>query len=342
MSRPTIKDVARESGYSITTVSLVLNNKDVSIPESTRAAIWEVVRRLGYRPNQLAVGMITRKTNIVGLIIPDNSNSFFADISKFIEIAAEKRGYNVIYGNSANSPQKDLTYMEAFADRQVDGIIYTKSSPDSMEDDHRVLDFISNNSVPMVTIDRVLTNSEVSAVVLDQFQGGYLAAKHLIELGHRRIGCYTGPSNLENSQERLEGYRYALAEAGIPFVKEYIFEGNFQIGPEEEAFDCLIRQNVTAVFAFNDIMALGLYRIAQKRRFEIPKDLSIIGFDDIWAGLVVQPALTTVRQPIAQMAECAVETLVRQINGKRPSEKKYMFEPQLVTRGSTARITTKE
>lgn len=335
--RTTIKDVAERCGYSIATVSLVLNNKKVSIPQTTRDKVWKAATELGYRPNQLAVSMITKKTNVLGLVIPDNSNIFFADISKAIEVAAHRAGYNLIYGNSDNNPQRDLEYLEMFVDRRVDGIIYAKSTALDFRNNKEVTRFFKERTTPIVAVDRVVEDSSICSVVLDHFRGGYLAANYLLASGHTRIGCFTGPHDLESSQERLAGCKRAFAEAGISFDSSLVYEGNYQAGSEEQALEYFLGKKVTAVFVFNDIMAYGLYREARRRNLSIPKDLSVVGFDDVFFSELIRPALTTVRQPVAEMGECAVETLVRLIREEtKPEQSSYVFTPELIVRDSVA------
>lgn len=341
--KATIKDVAKKSGYSIATVSLVMNNKNVSIPQETRDKILKVADELDYRPNQLAVSMITKKTNVLGLIIPDNSNLFFADLSKAIEIAARHAGYNLIYGNSNNNSNRDIEYMKMFVDRRVDGIIYAKSNTLDRENDKDCIHFIQRSTTPIVAVDRVVENSSVSSIVLDHFQGGYLAARHLLQLGHRRIGCYTGPHNLNSSQERLSGCKFAFSELDIPFDDSLVYEGTYQIGPEHSALAYFLNKGATAIFAFNDIMAYGIYREARRANLSIPKDLSVVGFDDTFFSEIIQPSLTTIRQPIRQMGKCVVETLLKVIQKGADVEKhSYVFKPELISRESTASPSGKE
>lgn len=278
--RATIRDVAKKAGYSISTVSLVLNNKNVSIPQSTRDKVLAAVKALDYRPNQLAVSMVTKKTNVIGLIIPDNSNMFFADLSKAIEVAAHKAGYNLIYGNSSNDSGHDIEYMRMFTDRQVDGIIFAKSASICAEDDIRAMQFIRESKIPFVSVDRELRGNNIRSVLLDNRRGGYLATRHLLELGHRKIGCVTGPLDLMSSHERLEGYRDALDEYGVPYKEELIAEGDFQMAGSEKPVLQLLRQNVTGIFSFNDMMAYSIYQVMARRSLRIPQDISLVGFDD--------------------------------------------------------------
>ena len=339
MGRATIKDVAQRAGCSITTVSFVLNNKEgVSIPDSTRASILNAARALNYRPNQLAVSMVTKRTNVIGLITPDNSNSFFAELSKTIECAAHEAGYSLIYGNSENDASRDLAYIQIFADRQVDGIIFAKSPSLSSEENQQLLDFLQTLSIPVLMVDRRISGNQGYSVSSNNFMGGYLATRHLLELGHRKIGAYTGSRDIISSNERLRGYHAALQEWGVAFQEELLFEGNYQLGREAAALEHFLKHRVSAIFSFNDMMAFGLYQEIQKRQLSIPEDLSIVGFDDVFFGKLVHPTLTTVRQPIDQIGSVAVSMLLDLIAGTLlpPNLQNQVFEPTLVPRKSTA------
>lgn len=339
MKRATITDVARETGYSIATISLVINQKNVSIPDSTKEKVWEAVNRLNYRPNQLAVSMITKKTKVLGLIIPDNSNVFFADLSKSIERAARRAGYSLIYGNSDNDPKRDLAYMRMFADRQVDGIIFAKSASFFQKDGEKSLQFIKDSAIPLVTLDRHVDGSETRSVQLNNFKGGYLATRHLLELGHTRIGAFTGPNELVSSSARLDGYCSALEEAGVTFDERLVVEGDYQLGLEVKAAERFLNEKATAVFCFNDLMACGLYRELHEAGLSIPRDLSVVGFDNVFFSELIHPALTTIEQPVAAMGEGVVAALLDVIEGREvpPEQRNLVYEPKLVVRSSTKR-----
>ena len=336
--RATIRDVAKKAGYSISTVSLVLNNKNVSIPQSTRDKVLAAVKELDYRPNQLAVSMVTKRTNVIGLIIPDNSNMFFADLSKAIEVAARRAGYNLIYGNSSNDSGHDIEYMRMFTDRQVDGIIFAKSASLCAEDDIRAMQFIRNSKVPFVSVDRELRGNNIRSVLLDNRKGGYLATQHLLELGHRKIGCVTGPLDLMSSHERLEGYRDALREYGVPYREDLVEEGDFQMASSEKLVQKLLRHHITAIFSFNDMMAYSIYRVLARRSLRIPQDISLVGFDDLWLSEFLQPPLTTVHQPVEEIGQKAVAALVSAMNGEARGPQNCIFMPSLHVRASTCRI----
>ncbi len=334
----TIKDVARESGCSVTTVSFVLNGKDQNISKSTIGRIRQAVERLGYRPNRLAVGLVTKKTRIIGLIIPDNCNQFFCNVSKVIESYAWANNYNIIYGNSGNDGLRDIEYINMFIDRRTDGIILVKSSAPEQETEEKLARLIADIDIPLVTLDRTIAGTNVSSFSIDNRKGGYIATRHLLELGHKKIGCYTGPRNVSSARERTEGYKAALAESGIAFDSSLLFEGDYQMGREHRAFLHFRAKDVTAVFAQNDVMAFGIYREMQQAGMSIPEHLSIVGFDDNVMSDIMQPPLTTVRQPIESMSVNAIRHLIRQIESadeKIPAQA-FCFEPELVERKSTA------
>lgn len=344
MKKATIRDVAQLANVSTATVSLVMNNKQVNLTPITRERVLKAAKELNYTANQLAVGLVTSRTKMLGLIIPDNCNVFFAELSKEIECAARQCGYNVFYGNTNNDPQRDLEYMKSFQDKRAEGIILVKSASQEARDDKNILNFIQKCGTPVMTMDRSLQDGRTRAIVLNHFKGGYLATRYLLQLGHRRIGVYTGPHTLLSSNERLEGYRSALAEAEIPFDKNLVFEGNYQMGPEKEALRYLLNQYVTAIFCFNDIMAAGLYREARDLGISIPEDLSVVGFDNVNFSEIIYPTLTTIAQPVRQMSECAVKTLVETIENGCPEDNRlnYLFEPKLIVRNSVQRIQAKE
>lgn len=312
--RVTIKDVAKKCGFSITSVSLVLNNKENKIPESSRQIILDTAEEMGYRPNRLAVGLLKKKTKLLGLVIPDNSNMFFSELSKSVEVAARKRGYSLIYGNTSDVYSRDYEYLKLFVDHQVDGIVITKSSHLPEKDDIRNMEFLEKSGVPFVVVDRQPKGFKSNMVTVNNVTGGYLATRYLIEQGHSRIGCFTGPLGLTTSQQRLEGYKNALAESNIDFDESLVVEGNFSSGFESKAMTRFIDEKVTAIFCQNDIMAFGIYREANKFGIKIPADLSVVGYDNINLCDIVYPGLTTIHQPIDQIGEESVRILTNLID----------------------------
>lgn len=336
--RVKIKDVARESGFSITAVSLVLNGKSNNTSQQTKEKIIETAERLGYRPNRLAVGLSKKESKLIGLIIPDNSNMFFSELSKSVEKAARKYGFSLIYGNTNDEYARDIEYLRLFVDHQVDGIIITKSSNLSLEDDYRNMLFIEESGIPYVVVDRRNYEHECNLVTVDGIMGGYLATKHLIENGHTRIGCFTGPVGLSTTNDRLIGYKNALTEANIEIDENIIFNGNFSMGFEKKAMDTFLKQNVSAIFCQNDLMAFGIYRESIKRNIKIPENLSIVGYDNIVLSDIVYPKLTTINQPIDEIARESMKILISGIKNKNIKPQIIELYPSLVVRNSVKKI----
>lgn len=336
--RVTIRDVARESGFSITSVSLVLNEKPNNISEKTKKKIIETALVLGYRPNKLAVGLLKKESKLIGLVIPDNSNMFFSELSKEIEISARKYGYSLIYGNTNDDYSRDIEYLRLFVDHQVDGIIITKSSHLPPQEDLNNMLFVEKSGIPYVVVDRRSYEHECNLVTVDGIIGGYLATKYLIDNGHTKIGCFTGPKGLSTTNDRLTGYKNALKEASIELDEKNIFEGNFSMGFEKNAMDLFLERNLTAVFCQNDLMAYGIYRESIKRELKIPEDLSLVGFDNISLSDIVYPRLTTINQPTDQIANESMRILVDGIKNKSIMPQVVELLPNLVVRNSVKRI----
>ena len=201
--RTTIKDIANYTGFSVTTISLVLNNKAKKIPRATRETILNAARELNYHPNQLAVGLVKKRTETIGLIISDVSNVFFANLAKGVEDECRRKGWNLILCNTNDKHERDLSYIQVLADKGVDGILFCMAQDTDQKGARESIDLMKRLRIPFVMIDRFLVEAQCCSVIVDHRQGGYLAARHLLELGHRRIGCVAGPFRLEDSLERL-------------------------------------------------------------------------------------------------------------------------------------------
>ena len=332
--RSTIKDVATEAGVSTTAVSLVLNGKSEKISEKTRKQIFEAVEKLNYRPNHIAMSMVTKMTHTIGLVLPDISNIYFSELSKLIEQTCYENGYNILYGNTNDMAHRDIDYINIFLDRNVDAIIVILSNSinEHLRDIQKI---IADTDTPIIIVDRMLDVELATTVLVNQKLGGYLATQHLINLGHRSIGCITGPKNLYSSNERLSGYKEALEEAGIPVQDNLIYEGNFHRESGMEALPYLLGRGVTAIFSFNDMMALGVYKQASYYNLSIPDDLSIVGYDDIFISEFLTPPLTSIEQPVKKLAEETVNQVLGAINKKNRKNDLFIFEPLLKVRGST-------
>lgn len=333
MNRVTIKDVALVACVSTTTVSHVIN-KTRFVDAATRARVIQAMDDLGYHPNVLARSLRSGVSKTIGLIVPDAANLFFAEVARKIEDYGYEQGYSVILGNSDNDPEKQLNYINTLLAKRVDGVIFISTGGDPKE----LMRFFDNR-VPVVVADRDVPLELADVVLLDNEQGGYDATRYLIELGHRKIACITGPHDLSPSQQRVEGYYRAMGEFNIPVNSAYITAGDFQFQGSRDAMERLLgcTPRPSAVFVFNDMMAIGAMTTIRKAGLSIPADISIVGFDDIELASAVTPSLTTIAQPIAEIARCATDLLIQRLNGSRKEDnQRIILHATLIVRESTA------
>lgn len=333
--RTTLKDIAKKTGLSVATVSLALNKKEHRLSEKTIAVVRDAARELNYRPNQIAVGLITQRTKTIGLIVPDICNQFFAEIAKGAEAQCQEYGYNVILCNTNDHPDKDLDYMDVLLDRGVDGIIFAMSANMGAGRVQRCRRLIEQSQTPVVLVDRAIDEFPVDSVLIDHELGGYLATRHLLELGHRSVGCITGPMSVQTAKQRFFGYIRALQEYQIPFYPDRIVEGDYHTLSGYGQAGKLIEKRVTALFACNDLMAYGAYKRISEMGLRIPEDMSIVGFDDTSLSDIIMIPLTTIRQPIYEMGGTAVTRLLKKIGEPELKQESIVFKPELVIRHST-------
>lgn len=330
---PTIREVALRAGVSPTTVSHVINNTRFVSPEA-RQRVLEVMEVLNYRPNVLARSLRRGETRTLGLILPDSANPFFAEIARAIEDTAFRAGYNVIFGNSENELEKEQVYVDVLVNKQVDGIIFVASGDHSPS-----LEDLVRNGLPVVVVDRKLTDMEMDTVLTDNLQGGLTVVQHLLELGHRRIACITGPSHLTPSADRVIGYRQALETCGIAIDETIILRGDFHPRSGYQAAAEIIRQQrTTAIFLCNDMMAIGALRALAEANLRVPEDISLVGFDDIELASYLTPPLTTIRQDKTALAEAALQLLLQRIAEPGLPARTRVLPTALVVRQSTRRL----
>ncbi|WP_346766923.1 LacI family DNA-binding transcriptional regulator [Lysinibacillus sphaericus] len=328
--RWTIKDIAKQAGVSITTVSRVLNEKEEGMSPKTREKVLKVMEEVDFQPNQFARGLVTKRSKIFGLIIPNISNPYFPELCRGVEDEANEREYSLIICNSDDQSDKEKRYLRLLEEQQVDGIIF--SAKDSLESSDE--EQLSRAKIPFVLVDRGKNEKNHSSVFLDNDKGGYLAGKHLTELGHRKIACIIGPKSISLTIDRLEGFKRALAESGVELLPSHIIEGDFQMEMAyQKSKDLILKKEVTAIFAFNDVMAFGVYRMAHELGIHIPRDLSIVGFDDIPLVSALIPMLTTIRQDTYLMGREAVKLLIQKLENNETQS--IMFNPTLVVRESS-------
>jgi LacI family transcriptional regulator len=297
---------------------------------------------LNYRPNSLARSLRSGRTKTIGLVIPDISNAFFAEFSRKIEDEGFASDYSVILCNTDENPVKEERYIDVLIAKQVDGLIFFATGDSGGLQDHAHAE-----DIPVVIVDREVDGIDADVVLIDNFAGGKQATQYLLSLNHQRIGCISGPSPIRPSAQRVDGYKAALAAAGVPFAPALLQVGDFRFEGGEQRMLALLAlpEPPTAVFACNDMMALGAMRAIKRAGLRVPQDISVIGFDDTPLASLVFPPLTTVLQPVKAMADLAVELLVKRINLRADRKRRVdlqseyqrvILAPELVVRGTCA------
>ena len=295
-----------------------------------------IIEEYDYHPNALARGLVTRQTKTIGLIIPDISNLFFASTSRGIEDKANEKGYTVIFCNTDDRIENEERAFSVLNAKQVDGIICT---PTTQTKSDNIIRRCKEANIPIVILDRVLKDEEIYTVYLDNTFGGLLATRYFLQKGHKKIGCITGPKNTHNSQARYRGYKMALREANIEIDKSLVFEGDYRVDSGFDGAHRLIDAGATAIFACNDMMAYGVYKAATVQCIVIPEKIYIIGFDDIYTSEILQPSLTSIRQPAYEMGVAASDILIRLLEGEEVKERHRIFNPILISRESAIEFT---
>ena len=309
----TIKDIAREAGVSVTTVSRVINNKpDVS--DKTKEKVLKIIDEFNYNPNSVARGLVMQKTHTIGLIIPDISNPFFPDIAKAIEDKAQKLGYSVILFNTDNHLEREKKGVDLFKSKQVDGLVVSLSLGNE-----NILKDLKKRNYPVVQIDRAVLNHLYPLISIDNKKSAYEIVQFLIKKGHKKIAHITGDLNTTTARDRLAGYKKALHDFDIEIDEELIIEGDYSKKAGLEGAEKLLKLKnpPTAVFAANDLTAAGVYNAVFAEGLNIPEDIAVAGHDDIDLASLLRPALTTMSQPKYSIGERAVTVLMKMINSDR-------------------------
>jgi len=300
--------------------------------------VREAIEALDYKPNLLARSFRRRITHTIGLLVPDNSNPFFAELARTIEDAGFAEGYSVILCNSDLSPIKQEAYIDVLLAKRVDGLILASSGLIPTVDGHDAVERILAAGVPCVVVDRDLGEMQVDQVLVDNLKGGYLVGRHLLELGHRRIACIVGPSDLTPSAGRIAGFRQALADAGLEMPPSDFLRGDGRPAGGAAAVRELLQNEsgITAIFAFNDAMAIGAIGELQRQTCRVPQDVAVAGFDDIPAAAAIFPAVTTIAQPIAELGALGVRLILDRIAHPEASTQRIELATTLIVRESTA------
>jgi len=327
---PTIKDVAKLAEVHPSTVSRVINGNP-RISEKTKNKVLLIIKKLGYTPNAIARGLKTKRTHTLGMLIPDITNPFFSEIARGVEDAANKNSFNVILCNTDDKLKKERTYLEILREKRVDGLILGTAHIR----DKSIL-ALENKKFPYILISRNIERLNKNCIIIDDVEGGIMATEYLIKLGHRRIAHITGPLKTRSALNRLKGYKLALKKHEIEYKDELVGEGDFRIKGGYQVMKRFLKltEPPTAIFAANDLIALGAMQAIQKKNFHIPEDFSVIGFNDIELASFIYPPLTTIRQPILEMGNLAVKMLLRIIIEKEFNQRRIILQPKLIIRES--------
>jgi len=328
----TIKDVAKKAGVSIASVSRVINNSKPVSPE-LRDKVLKVIEDTGYKPNAMARGLKIKESGLIGLITPDMENGTFGELVKGIEDVIEKNSMNLIVSNSKGEIEKELKALHIFKEQQIDGIIF---SGVKFTEKHKK--YFERYKVPTVVVSQKFPGSGLPSVTIDNKKAAYQSVKYLLEKNHKKIAMIHGPLYDKSSgEERLNGYKIALKEAGISKNNEYIKEGDFTIKSGYRAMGEILakaEELPTAVFAASDRMAIGALDCCLDNGYKVPDDISIMGFDDIELATVVRPKLTTLAIDHSALGKKVVEILLEKIKNNNKNDKAYELGFELVERES--------
>jgi LacI family transcriptional regulator len=345
-SAATIRDVAKASGFSATTISIVLNNAPLAryIPPSTKKKIEAAAKKLGYRPNLIASSLRSRRSHAVGVMVFDITDPYCALILRGIENGLYQSNFLPILSDAHNQRNRFERYLEMMLDRRIEGLILLANW---LFLDINLIADLKKSSIPTVSIGSELRTDSVSSVIVDNELGGRLALEHLYALGHRRIAFIRGPKSLSDSLPRWKGARSFAQSNGFELESRLIVElpdssdaiSSFEVGYKLTEELIKRHRNFTAIMAFDDLAAFGVIRALSKAGIRVPEECSVIGFDDVAPAALYTPALTTVRQPMEGMGTMAVNIVVDGINALLEKREVGVLHrkvaPELVIREST-------
>jgi LacI family transcriptional regulator len=327
----TIYDVAREANVSMATVSRVVNGNP-NVKPATRKKVVEVIERLGYRPNAVARGLASKKTTTVGVIIPDISSTFFAELARGIEDIATMYKYNIILSNSDQNLEKEMHLLNTMLGKQVDGIVFMGGNITN-----ELVDEFEKSPVPIVLAGSIEENEKIPSVNIDYEQASYDATKMFIGEGHKDIAIVLGSFHEPINKKKLDGYKKALEEAGLPYNVELVAEGDYTYDSGIDAFEKLLDGEVkpTAIFSGSDEMAIGIVHGAKDKGFNIPEDFEVISSDNTRLSLMVRPQLTTVVQPLYDIGAVAMRLLTKLMNKEEITDHIVVLPHRIEHRSST-------
>lgn len=328
----TIKDIAKEAGVSVATVSYVLNDRPVS--DEKKKKVLQAIEDLNYVPNEIARRLRVKKNNTIGLILPDIMNPFYPDLAKGCQDEAKKNGYNLIMINTEDEEDQLVGVLNQVRQGGIDGLILANA----LERDLEKVEALINTSCPVVLAHRDITSLDIDSVTANNHSGSYVATKHLINEGHEKLAFIEGIADSTVSASRKEGFLKAVKEVGIELNPEWLVKGytkyddSYQAAVQLLSLDEEIRP--TAIFASSDLMALGALDAAKDYDYSIPDDIAIIGYDDLFLTSFRLVELTTVHVPRYEIGRRAASMLIDKINHKNDENHKVVLDTELIIRNT--------
>lgn len=327
--RVTLVDVAKKAHVSVATAARVLGQYG-SVGAATREKVLKAAEELGYVPNALARSMVTARTYTIGLVIPDIRNMFFASVARAIEKRAHTENYRLFVCDTDNDMDREEAYLQDLYERRVDGLIVASSAASG-----HVHKSLKRSTAPVVLIDRELRDVPFDTVRTDHEAGAFLATEHLIKLGHRRIGIVVGTGSESVHEQRVDGYRQALEQHGIPFDPDLVKRRDWETGHESVDELLALSKPPTAIFATNPVVTVAVLVDLKRLRVQVGTDIALVAFDDLDTAELFNPPLTVVAQNPTQIGSTAIDVLLQRISGEvtgPPQE--IIFRPSLLVRGS--------
>lgn len=329
--RVTMADVAREAGVSLMTVSRVVNGKG-GISAATRERVQQIIDRLGYRPSNIARGLVTNRTGTIGLIVPDNSNPFFSEVARGAEREAYAKGYNVFLCNTEEDRQREHTVLRSLEEKRVDGIVLCSSRLTDSE----LHDVLTHHPAAVLINRPYASGGRFGLLHVDDELGGRLATQHLLESGHRAIGVLAGPDYSYSGQWRVQGYQATMQAAGLSPAPTWVQHCLPFVETGREAAQALLTAHpeLTALYCYNDLVAVGAIQACVSLGRAIPGDVAIIGNDNIALAALVTPSLTTCHIPKQDLGSQAMRMLLSQIEDCPSGCENVVLPPELIVRAS--------
>lgn len=335
-NRTTIQDIARELNITTSTVSRALRGHP-SISDATTKSVTETALRLNYRPNHIAAALRSGKSNIIGVVVPFIDRAFFGSIIRGIEDEASKKGYGIIVCQTYDNPETEKRALETLLRLQVDGIL---ASVAQNQANLKTYKKVKEEGILLIFFDRILDQLQVSTILIDDFKGGYIATKHLIDQGCKKIAHFAGDQNLNIYRERLNGYKRALEDANIPLNKDWILEcaSDVELGKAKAEILFSLPETPDSIFSSSDFAALGAMQILKSKGVKIPQEVALVGFANEPFTSFIDPSLTTIDQHTREMGKLSAKTFLEEIeNQKIKLVKQVVLQPEIIVRASSLR-----